>query len=265
MRVVALGSGFGGPYTAWHLERFAPTSTIAAAMTTTGTATRTPTMRTPTMQMTVTIALLGAAITAGLPAAGAAQQTPAAGQSPAVYVAQLHPLNAKVTSGRASGEARFTIKGDSLTIAVRVQGVAPDMVHLQHFHGFEDGRQATCATAGADKNGDGIIDLIETEPMSGTTMVPFTADPVSMEIVTDTYPKALAGGTYEYEKTVSLSALQDAFGKKFGGQQIQLGRRVVYIHGVPSGTTLPASVASLGTIPAQVTLPIACGEIKRLK
>ena len=37
------------------------------------------------------------------------------------------------------------------------------------------------------------------------------------------------------------------------------------MHGVPSATTLPASVDSLGTIPAQVTLPIACGRITRQK
>jgi hypothetical protein len=30
---------------------------------------------------------------------------------------------------------------------------------------------------------------------------------------------------------------------------------------VPPTTTLPASVASLGKIPAQVTVPIACGKI----
>lgn len=68
---------------------------------------------------------------------------------------------------------------------------------MQHFHGFTDGRNATCAKAAADTSHDGIVDLLETEPTSGTTMVPF-----------------------------------------------------------------PTSVASLGTIPAQVTLPIACGKIE---
>ena len=32
--------------------------------------------------------------------------------------------------------------------------------------------------------------------------------------------------------------------------------------GVAPATTLPESVASLGTVPAQVTLPIACGRIE---
>ena len=39
-------------------------------------------------------------------------------------------------------------------------------------------------------------------------MVPFDDDPVSMEIVNDTYPAAGADGSYSYEKTVSLKALK---------------------------------------------------------
>jgi hypothetical protein len=59
--------------------------------------------------------------------------------------------------------------------------------------------------------------------------------------------------------------LQEAFGKAFEGQKLDLDKRVVFLHGVPSDTKLPASVASLGPIPAQVTLPIACGKIARAR
>lgn len=182
-----------------------------------------------------------------------------------VYIAHLHALNAKVAGKQTKGTARFTIKGDSLTIGIDVQNAPADMTHLQHFHGFTDGRDATCATQGADANKDGVVDLMETEPMSGTTMVPFTGDPVSMVVVTDSYPKANAGGSYHYSKTVSLSALGKAFAEKFSGQQLDLDHRVVYIHGVPSDTKLPSTAASLGTIPAQVTLPIACGKIEAVR
>ena len=83
------------------------------------------------------------------------------------------------------------------------------------------------------------------------------------DVANGTYPKASADGTYQYQATISLKALQAAFAKAFGDQQLDLDRRVVFIHGVPSTTKLPASVASLGPIPAQLTLPIACGKIER--
>src|SRR5262249_27643041 len=120
------------------------------------------------------------------------------------------------------------------------------------------------ATIAADTSRDGYVDIRETEPVMGTTMVPFNADPVGMDIPTHDYPRADAKGSYAYEKTVSLSALQRAFGGKFGGE-IDLTKRVAQMHGIPETTTLPKTVASLGAIPSQVTIPLACGAIKRVK
>lgn len=183
-----------------------------------------------------------------------------------VYKVTLTPLNSSAAGSDAAGEATFTISGDQLTIRIAVKDVPPDIEHWQHFHGFATGdKTSKCPTASDDVNGDGIIDLIETEPKAGTTMVPFNADPVRMDVPADTYPVAAADGTYTYEKTVSLKAMEAAFAKQFPGQQLDLDRRVVFIHGVPASTKLPASVASLGDIPAQVTIPIACGEITKLE
>jgi hypothetical protein len=183
-----------------------------------------------------------------------------------IYKATLLPLNSTAIGSDASGEATFTISGDRPTIHVSAKGVPPDTNHWQHFHGFGEGnKQSTCPTASDDANGDGIIDLIETEPVAGITMVPLNDDPVSMDIPQDTYPTAGADGTYTYEKTVSLTALQDAFSAQFPGQQLDLDRRVVFLHGVPASTQLPDTVASLGDIPAQVTIPIACGEIAKIE
>ena len=180
------------------------------------------------------------------------------------YRADLTALNSSVTGSDASGEVMMTISGDDLTIHITVKGVPPDMMHLQHFHGFpEPGKSAQCVTMAQDANGDGIIDIVETEPVSGTTMVPFHDDPVSMAIVNDTYPTADANGAYTYDKTVSLKALEEAFAKQFPDTKgdLDLGNRVVYVHGIPADQELPTTVASLGDIPAQVTIPIACGKL----
>ena len=180
-----------------------------------------------------------------------------------VYIVELHPLNAGIAGGDTSGRARITVRGDVLTITIDVKGAPPDIEHWQHFHGFKDARVAACPTAAADTNHDGAIDLIETEATSGTTMVPFNGAPAAMQIPTETYPKASAKGSYRYKNIVSLKALQAAFAKAFNGQDIDLDHRVIFIHGVAPTTKLPTSVASLGSIPASVTLPIACGKIER--
>jgi len=192
-----------------------------------------------------------------------APATEAAGTGQATYIAHLQPMNTGVTGTKTAGEARFTIAGDTLTISINVHGAPPGIEHWQHFHGFKDNRPATCPTEAADVNHDGIIDLIETGPMSGTTMVPFNGNPAAMDIPSETYPKASAKGTYSYQKKVSLKALKAGFAKAFGDQSLDLDRRVVFIHGVPASTKLPATVASLDSVPASVTLPIACGRIEK--
>lgn len=204
------------------------------------------------------VKLLATVLCAGALSFGTAQA------ATATYEAALHPMNTNITGTAASGEARFTVSGDTLTIDISMKGVPPSMIHWQHFHGFTDNRDAVCPTQAADKNHDGIIDLIETGATSGTTMVPFDADPAGMDIAHGKYPTASASGTYIYHATVSLAALQAAFAKAFHDQKLDLDRRVVFIHGVPADTKLPVTVASLGPIPAQVTLPIACGKIERV-
>src|SRR5437879_4006691 len=144
--------------------------------------------------LAITQALLAAASSGGLPAVAGAQE------STAVYVAHLSALNTRVTGRTAAGEATFTIKGDSLTIAVDASGLPQDITHWQHFHGFTDGRQSTCPARSADANGDGVIDVTETGPMAGTTMVPFSGDPVNMDVPGGKYPTASATGRLQYRQ-----------------------------------------------------------------
>jgi hypothetical protein len=182
-----------------------------------------------------------------------------------VYVAELQAINVQASMTRATGTVRFTVRGDSLTIRVQMHDVPAGIEHWQHFHGFPDGHQSVCPTASSDTSGDGLVDIRETEHSAGTTMVPFNVDPVAMDIPTHTYPQANGTGTYDYTKTVSVAALQRAFGARYTGGTLDLSRRVAMVHGVPESTTLPSTVASLGPIPARVTLPIACGPIRRLQ
>lgn len=183
----------------------------------------------------------------------------------ATYVANLQPLNTNVTNMNTTAQARFVMTKDSLLVTISVREAPPSMEHWQHFHGFKDNKAADCASASDDKNGDGIIDVVETETASGTTMVPFNDNPEKMDVAADSYPKAGDDSTYHYEARIPLSKLKAAFAKQFGDSTLDLDKRVLYIHGVPDNTNLPASVASIGDIPSHVTIPIACGKIEKLQ
>lgn len=207
--------------------------------------------------------LMAALLVAGSFAAPALVQAATANASEQSYTATLQPMNAKAIDFSTTGKATFKIHGDDLTIDIQVKGSPPNLTHWQHFHGLQGQMAATCATPAADVNGDGFVDLIETEPASGTTMVPFDDMPAKMDVAHGDYPKASADGSYHYQKVVSVKELSAAFAKAFDGQALNLDKRVLLIHGVADDTKLPATVKSLGPIPAQVTLPIACGKIEQ--
>lgn len=192
------------------------------------------------------------------------QQSQAA-QNSETYIAKITPLNSKAAGHETRGILRIKETGDTLLITLNARGLPPGMMHMVHLHGFQNGTNAVCPTTGADVNQDGVIDLNETEPMSGVTMIPLNGDPAALEIATSTYPHASASGRLHYEERVSLPKLKDAFQKNFHGATLDLSKLVVFIHGVPDGTKLPETAASLPGVPAQVTLPIACGKLELKK
>ena len=96
------------------------------------------------------------------------------GQVQKAYVAEINEINPDLTKNKVSGQAIFIIADGQLTITMVVTGLAPNIMHLQHIHGFMSGeKKGTCAPIETDTNKDGVIDLIETHAYSGKTLVPF--------------------------------------------------------------------------------------------
>ncbi|MCK9275142.1 MAG: hypothetical protein M0P57_08635 [Syntrophales bacterium] len=182
-----------------------------------------------------------------------------------MYIADLKPLNARITGSTVSGKAAFEINGDKLSIYIEATGLTPGIMHLQHYHGITDGTDANCPTMEQDRNNDGILDLIETRFTAGVTLVPFHDDPSSLKIQVDTYPVASKDGTITYNKTVSIEKLKKAVLHTYGISEFHLENRVVFLHGISPEINLPSSVMSLTGVPAHVTIPVACGKIYRLK
>lgn len=182
------------------------------------------------------------------------------------YIAKIEPLNALKIGYEAHGQAEFTVEGNNLHIKVEMFDTPENIEHWEHFHGFPDGKEASVPTIEQDTNLDGYIDLIETEPVSGTTMVPFDDAPHEMNIPHDGYPVADANGHYEYEKDVPLDKLQAKFKEAFGSEDLQLDKRVVYVHGIPNSLALPDTVAGeVMCYGANTTLPIAAGKIEAVQ
>ncbi len=181
------------------------------------------------------------------------------------YRAAITSLNSDWSDMQTTGTAVLLVGEDSLTIRVRVENLPRSMMHLMHYHGFVNGDDATCATIEDDTNGDGVVDLIETQAVSGITLVPFHDNPASMNIKVETYPMADSTGTLTYEKTVALDSLRKGLANVHGIAEPMFENRVFYIHGVRAEANLPESVQSLPDVPARVSLPIGCGKFELIE
>lgn len=181
-------------------------------------------------------------------------------QANAAFTAQLQPINPQLTATAVSGQAMLTISGDELHITLVATGM-PAGMRLAHIHGFITEQASSCPAANADVNGDGIVDLIETEPSAGVTLIPFNADPAGLEILSDSYPVASDDGLIVYQATVSLAALNASVAAEYDIADLNLADRVIFVHGVAEDVMLPDTVQSLPDVPARVTVPIACGEL----
>ena len=157
------------------------------------------------------------------------------------YIAHITPLNADKIGCEAHGTAEFTEDGDKLHVKVEMFDTPKNIEHWEHFHGFPDGKEANVPTMAQDKNHDGFIDLPETEEVSGTTMVPLDDAP----------------------QDIPLEKLQAKFKDAFGTEDLQLDKRVVYVHGIPKDLELPDTVGGcVMNYDAHTTLPIAAGKIE---
>lgn len=184
-----------------------------------------------------------------------------------IYHADLQPLNAHVGYRPVTGTARFQLVNGEFIAMDQATGMQPGMIHPQHIHAA-----AQCPPPSADVNHDGFIDVIEGVPFYGAILVPLDSDLSNQ--TAGAFPTVTnQGGALHYHETASSEALladlnapdpdpNDAV-VKLDGAALDLSGRHVVLHGVALDTPLPASVASLGGLPPQLTLPVACGEISR--
>lgn len=138
----------------------------------------------------------------------AAPTTAAAGQE-AVYIAQLASLGA--ISNGANATARFVKQGtNNVAAVVEGSGLAANDTHIIDVHA---GTQ--CPDSSADTNGDGIVDAVESEAVTGPAVVALTVTPgylsaPSHATANDQYPYASPQGNLLYGNSGPLAAFLQA-------------------------------------------------------
>jgi nitrogen fixation protein len=172
------------------------------------------------------------------------------------YFADLNELN----NSDAEGGALLLRNGDQLTVITAASGVEAGQTHVQHIHGFEDGRDSNVPTLAQDDDRDGFIELAEGLETYGPILLNLTSSPSAglAGFPTPSGNSFLFAQTYDLSNPANgaLATLLD---------EAPLENREIVLHGMSTleghgrGTTGEVD----GTGGYKLVLPIAAGEIQK--
>jgi hypothetical protein len=172
------------------------------------------------------------------------------------YQAQLNALNG---SG-ASGTITLQLNGDQATITEKVSGLAATFMnapypHVQHIHG---GGMGQCPTPAADTNGDGVINVKEGAPSYGGILTTLSTSGDTSPAAGTDLKIAPSGGSYTYNRTITLDAATLA--------SIKGGTAVVVAHGLDPASLSAQAQGEMSeivpTLPLAATSPAVCGVLQ---
>jgi hypothetical protein len=202
--------------------------------------------------------VLAAAMSVGIASAAFAQAGAQAGGAqaggPNIFHAQLSPLNG---SG-ASGSATLLRNGNRLATNIHSSGIAPNLPHAQHIHGFAQA-VSECPTLAASGR-DNLITTAEGQPSYGPIQVSLTTTgdtSLASALAVDRFPVATGAGTLNYSRTLTVPA----------GVAQDLGKKAIVQHGVDLNGNGEYDFAAAGkseldpSLPQEATIPANCGVI----
>ena len=181
------------------------------------------------------------------------------GDQKKLFKADLNPLN---RSG-ASGKVKLTLEDRRLTTTqVRSHGLAPELPHAQHIHGFKQA-VSECPTLAADDNGDRLVNTVEGLPSYGPIRVSLTTrgdTSAASGLAVSRFPVANEGGSLQYTRTFKVPS----------GVARGLGRMAIVQHGVDLNHNGRYDFKAAGkseldpSLPQEATIPANCGVIDRV-
>lgn len=188
-----------------------------------------------------------AAAAFALPSASAAETTS--------YQATLNPLN----HATGSGTVMLTLNGNQATITEHVSGLAATFSgmpypHVQHIH---IGAKGTCPTTAADTNKDGVISTAEGQPNYGAIGATLSTSGDTSPAAGTTLTVAPSGGSFNYNRTITLDAATLA--------SVTAGKGVIVVHGLDPSTLSKQAQGEkselVPSLPLAATSPALCGTL----
>ena len=183
---------------------------------------------------------------------------------PQTFTGEISTINGEANGNdEVSGNVEIRVEGDLMRIVVTAEGLAPDMMHMQHLQTSGRGQEIPCPGSDADANNDGIVDVTEVSPNAqGIHMIPLHMGPSSLDMNVDTYPRTNVNGELQFKRTISLDSLRTAVREEFGMQDLDFTRFTYIIQGVGEDAKIPQTAQTLSGVAMNKSIPVGCAKLE---
>ncbi|MGE3610133.1 MAG: hypothetical protein AB7I27_11140 [Bacteriovoracaceae bacterium] len=179
----------------------------------------------------------------------------------------LHNININIT-GLIRGSITVAKSNNDFIVDVLFKSSSAKTLHIQNIHLGDE-----CPTKDNDINQDGIIDILESLPVTKNVIIPIDGNLKTQDDGKFISPISDDFGNYQYSSFTQFNDILsdlleldndpfDEIAKLESKAEFNLENKVFVIYGVPESTVLPTSVAVLGKHPSFQILPIACAKLK---
>lgn len=182
------------------------------------------------------------------------------------YRVVLQPLNGAILNHKTLGTAKLKLLAEEFIVNVNLTN-SHNSKHLQNIHA-----SGKCPDTTHDTNKDGYIDIYEGSNAFGKILIPLDSDLATQAAGADYAP---TGAAYSYSESAKIAeTLTDLFNPETHDQDfitklkptgsLMLAGRTLVVLGASQKNSLPVSIATLPDQTPEATIPIACGQIKRI-
>ncbi len=187
-----------------------------------------------------------------------------------IYLAQFETLNGSI-NGVIAGSVTIWMNNKKITAFTRLFAGFPSATHMQNIY-----LGKRCPDSVDDLNQDGLIDITEGRNVWGDIIIPLDADISSQDAGENLFPRGDNYGNYVYERETYQTNLtndlrrpdtrpEDNVVKLPSNEKLTFNGKVVVIQGIDADYPLPETIQTMGITSAQLSLPIACGILKKIK
>lgn len=172
------------------------------------------------------------------------------------YEVSFTSVNPKVF--KVEGAGKITLTESGLTVNMKMTKVPRIRTIYQNIYRGE------CPDVMDDKNGDGLVDVIEAKDALSLKVLSLDTDLNTENNHLSVYPVSSIFGKYSYERTTTVEKFLANLKAISPQENLDLESSVVLLQGLPTYFFFPSTAQTTGNLSISETLPLACGKILKV-